>query len=599
MLVNTPELRQTRLDSDETPVSRAKATRAVKLLDKACFDFSEKIAVLSTITADPLSSHLYLECAYRGINADIKILPIGQLEQQAFDEESDLNKYSPSTVILLIRLADVVPSDNSGMLSSGFDAQIVVDRVRALVTSIHEHNRARIVVSVSGHFQLRSGILIDQRASASQRRSVTEVFFGLTELAADIGDMAVVDLDDAISRVGRDASNDSKLYFLGRVPWSHSGQIAIASSISRNLAAMLAPAKKCLVLDADNTLWGGVLGEDGIDGIQLSDSYPGNAYKSFQAYALELKRKGILLALASKNNAEDVIEVLNTHSDCLLSPDDFAAMRVNWIDKATNIAEIAKELNIGLSSLVFYDDNPAERQWVNTQLPQVHVVDVPQNPVKYVEALEHDELFDTLVLSESDLNRSELYKAERKRKEAAGSSKDMESFLVSLSMKARVESIESRNIKRVVQLVNKTNQFNLTSRRHTENDVKNMLGDGAIGRTIRIEDNFGDNGLVGLCIAVPATQSPDGNSSAWEIDTFLLSCRVIGRNVEKYLLADVIEDLPDGAEVLGRFISTERNRVCSDFYKDCGFKPLDDDGTLWQYLKDWNELHKPTYIERD
>ena len=311
----------------------------------------------------------------------------------------------------------------------------------------------------------------------------------------------------------------------------------MSSAISRTLSAIYFAPKKCIILDADNTLWGGVVGEEGLDGIELSEFYPGNVYKEFHRYLLRLRKKGVILAIVSKNNENDVLNTLKKHKDSLLKPKHISCYRINWLDKAKNIKEVAKELNIGLDAIVFIDDNPVEREWVKKTIPEVIVPDLPSSPIEYISSIESLEAFDFLQISDEDKNRPKMYYQEKKRKEEKEKICNVDDFLKGLRMEASVENINEKNLKRVIQLLNKTNQFNLTVKRHNESELKKILNQDSIGLTLRLKDKFGDSGLVALAIAYDESKK----RNCWKIDSFLLSCRVLGRQVEDLLLSLVSE----------------------------------------------------------
>ena len=368
-------------------------------------------------------------------------------------------------------------------------------------------------------------------------------------------------------RHGLRAWADTRLFYMARIPLSVSGQIALGQGLARTIRAALFPPAKVLVLDLDNTLWGGVLGEDGLGGIALGDEHPGNIYKAFQRYLLTLKERGFLLAVATKNNLADVEEVWKQHRDCLLRREDFAAVRVNWQEKSVSLTEIAGELNVGRDSLVFFDDSAFEREEVRRRLPEVSVLDAPDSPLAFIDTIEESGLFDRLTLSAEDLRRADLYEEQAARtrvEQAAGSPQE---FLRSLDLVATIGPVGADTLPRVAQLLSKTNQFNLTVRRHSAAEISAMIEAGAVALWLRLEDRFGDNGLVGAAMAVPEEAGP------WRVDTFLLSCRVIGRRAETALLAALAQKVRErgGALLVGEYLPAAKNALVADFYAAHGF----------------------------
>ncbi len=341
-----------------------------------------------------------------------------------------------------------------------------------------------------------------------------------------------------------------------------------------------------LVLDLDNTLWGGVVGETGALGVALGESPDGEAYRSFQKHAKALSKRGIVLAVASKNNPADGREPFEKNPEMILGLDDIAAAEINWEPKGTTIRRLAETLSLGLDSFVFFDDNPAEREQVRQAIPEVAVADVPAEPAEYVRALQAGLWFEAASLTEADRERAEQYAVERKRRELQQSAGTMEDYLRSLEMVADVREIDEADLMRVVQLLGKTNQFNLTTRRHGREDVLRLLAlPDAVGMTLRVEDRFGDHGLIGVMIAVPADDDP----RALRIDTSLMSCRVIGRTVEQFFIGELLERARrlGYREIRGEYIPTKKNALVSELYDRLGFKRVrvDDDGSVHYALE--------------
>ena len=340
----------------------------------------------------------------------------------------------------------------------------------------------------------------------------------------------------------------------------------------RFLKCRFLPPKKVLVLDCDNTLWGGVIGEVGGANVQLDPyEYPGVAYYRFQAEVLAVAEKGFLVCLCSKNDEPLVWEVLDEHPHCLLRRDHIAAYRINWADKATNLKELALELNLSLDSMVFVDDNPVECEWVRSQFPEVTVIQVPAKIYEYPGILTESDLFDRLTVNQEDKVRVQYYHAERSRRELQTRHVDAEGFLRDLKMKALVRSVRSGDLARVSQLCQRTNQFNLTSQRHTETDLAMFLDDPEVAMFIlEAEDRFGSMGNTGLIIY---RKSGD----VIEVDTFLMSCRIIGRSFDRAFFCQslgILSQLWTFNEIRARFIATRKNDVVARLWEDYGFSVI-------------------------
>jgi FkbH-like protein len=352
---------------------------------------------------------------------------------------------------------------------------------------------------------------------------------------------------------------------------------------------------KVLVTDLDNTLWGGVIGEDGMAGIQVGAEYPGAAYQALQRALLDLSRKGILLSVCSKNNLDDAMEALEQHPGMLVRAKHFAAMRINWTDKAQNLREIARELNIGIDALAFLDDNPFEREQVRAALPEVTVIDLPKNPLEYASAVRNCAVFERLALSAEDQQRTEMYAAQKQRAGAEQNFQSKEDFFRFLEQEAELEPVSDLTLARVAQLTQKTNQFNLTTRRYTESQIAEMAKKAEWHIfSIRVRDRFGDHGLVGVAITHDVGEQ-------CEVDTFLLSCRVIGRTVETALLAYLAESAAQrGRKRLeGWFLPTRKNAPARDFYEQHGFElqATNCEGSLWTLDLNRSTLRCPDWIK--
>jgi FkbH-like protein len=348
----------------------------------------------------------------------------------------------------------------------------------------------------------------------------------------------------------------------------------LAGEYVKFLRALAGGSKKCLVLDLDNTLWGGVVGEDGLGGIGLGPMYPGSAFVEFQRYVRRLHDRGVILAIASKNNPADVDEVFDRHEFMALERTHFARAEINWEPKSRSIATIARALNIGLEHVVFADDNPVEVEHVRETLPMVTVVQLPREPAEYVAALARHGWFDTLALSEEDRRRGELYRQRDAAESLRAESGSVEQFYRDLQMEIAIAPINDQSIARAAQLTQKTNQFNATTRRYTDAEVRQMAADARCTvRTVAVRDRFGDNGIVGLILA-----RQDG--ATLDIDTLLLSCRVIGRTVETAMLAYACDDARrrGAARVSGRIIPTAKNAPVRDLFERHGFGKVGEEG---------------------
>jgi FkbH-like protein len=380
----------------------------------------------------------------------------------------------------------------------------------------------------------------------------------------------LVDWERLLMRIGMDAALDPRMAYLARAPFKHSFLSGYAHEIFRIGRALQGGSKKCLILDCDDTLWGGVVGELGLDGIELDRSnYPGRAFYDFQKSVLRLVDQGVMVALCSKNNLEDVMAVLDEHPHCLLKRDHLVGHRINWEGKERNIQELVEELNISMDTVVFVDDNPTECARIEAFLPNLTVRQVPAQLYDLPLLLEREGLFDKLSVSKEDLERTKLYQAEAKRRDGAAAFASVDEFLASLDLRARITPASAAQITRIAQLTQKTNQFNLTTRRYTDGDIAQIINDADQAVfTLSATDRYGDLGLSGVLIAKRRGKEA-------EIDTLLMSCRVLGRKLENQFVVSCLEHLtvawaPNSWSA--EYIPTKKNRQVAEFWPAFGFR---------------------------
>jgi FkbH-like protein len=357
-----------------------------------------------------------------------------------------------------------------------------------------------------------------------------------------------------------------------------------AEHVARLLGALRGRSRKCLVLDLDNTVWGGVIGDDGLEGIKLAQGdATGEAHLTLQEMALTLRRRGIVLAVSSKNEEAVARAPFQKHTEMLLKEDDFAVFQANWQDKATNIKAIAEELCLGLDAMVLVDDNPMERDLVRQMLPQVAVPELPEDPALYARTLAAAGYFESIAFSAEDRERAEMYQSNARRVALQKQAGDLDAYLASLEMEIVFAPFDRTGRARISQLINKSNQFNLTTRRYSEADVAVAEGDRAVFTLqVRLIDRFGDNGMICVIICGPGNDE----RRSWEIDTWLMSCRVLGRKVEQMVLREILMAAREaGMETLvGVYRPSEKNAMVRDHYAKLGFFKLREEAngtTIW------------------
>ena len=426
--------------------------------------------------------------------------------------------------------------------------------------------------------------------------SLFNVYLG--ELSRKHPNVLVLDAAALMTSLGYQNWFDPRLWYLTRCRLSGQAMKALAQSTVSLLRAWKGQTRKCVVLDLDNTLWGGVIGEDGMEGIALGEERIGLAFAEFQDELLNLSRKGILLVICSKNNEEDALAVFRQHPSMRLKETHFAARRINWQDKAANLRELAAELDLGLDSFVLIDDSPSERALIRAELPEVLVPEWPQDPMLYKSALL--DLAQThlmkLFITAEDRARTAMYRAQEGRRTLLASTcGDMESYYRSLDMTARIGFADSFTIPRVAQLTQKTNQFNLTTRRYSEADIRAMSeSPDAMVLWLSLNDRYSDNGIVGVLIVRRIS------ASEWMIDTFLLSCRVIGRTVENAFVGYLSRSLlaRSAGALLGEYHPTQKNNLTANVYRDLGFQFTGERAgvTCWKLDLRQQPVQVPTWI---
>jgi len=396
---------------------------------------------------------------------------------------------------------------------------------------------------------------------------------------ARAGELTLVDIARAATWVGLENWHDPARWHLAKMPFAMRFVPLYADLVGRVLAAITGKARKCLVLDLDNTLWGGVIGDDGLEGIVLGQgSAGGEAFLDIQRLAKRLRQRGVILAVCSKNEQDAALRPFREHPEMALTEDDIAVFHANWTDKAANLRAIADSLQIGVDALVFLDDNPAERAQVRRELPMVAVPELPEDPALYPRALMAGGWFEAVSFVEEDAKRADDYRAQIKRKELESTS-DVAGYLESLQVVCTFKPFDAVSRARISQLVNKSNQFNLTTRRYTEAQIATAEADPELYTLqVRLSDRFGDSGMI--CVII---FRKDGQR--WVNDTWLMSCRVLGRRVEEAVLAEVVRAArAEGvAQLVGEFIPSAKNRMVEKHYQKLGFTLLEDKGgqTIW------------------
>lgn len=537
-----------------------------------------RLGVIHTYTSDLLEPWLNLVAALQGLALQIYHAPYGLALQEAH-EESGLVKHNPDLTLLMLQREDLHPDlarplSGFGPAEQNALREAALGQLRGFVGRLRAQHVGHIALTLLPSV-LAPGLGI---YDAQSERSESGWW---ASLKADIGRLmresvqasTFLDLDQVLQQLGRESFFDYRLWYSARSPFSARAAFEVARKVVGLGAVIKLPKAKVIVLDADNTLWGGVIGEDGMNGIALGPDYPGNLYVEFQRRLLDYQQRGFILALCTKNNPGDVDQVLKEHPHQLLRDEHFAARRINWQPKPGNLRSLAEELNLGLDSFVFVDDSDHECAVVRYALPQVEVVQAPAKPMYLPTCLEDVARLEVLTLTAEDLAKTELYAQERRRRElkenVAQSSGDLRGYLASLGMRMRIGFNDPAHLARLSQLTQKTNQFNLTTRRFNEQKMQELIAaDDWLVAHFSLSDAFGDSGIVGLAL-VHVTTPEQAN-----LDTFLMSCRVIGREAESAFLHALLRSLSEQGirEVMASYLPTPKNGLAEHFLSEQGFQ---------------------------
>lgn len=552
-------------------------------IDGRIFQKKIKVAILSSFTINGLEEAIRVKCAESDIACATYLCGYGQYNQDILDQSSKLYEFSPDITFVII--------DTRSVLSTLFYTPYTIP---ANDRRTYIDKRVADFVNLVKTFKNRTGsklVLTNCSIPTYSPYGICEVRteYGLKEMVYDFNarlsdafrsdpQVFLFDFNSFVSKYGEINVLDYRQFLVGDIKVSLSYIPHLAEELMGYVKANLGVNRKCIVLDLDNTLWGGIIGEDGFDRIDLSLKPPGMAFMEFQRVLLALYQRGVILAINSRNNEDEALRAIRDHPFMVLREEHFATMKINWSDKISNIKEIAQELNIGLDSIVYFDDDPINRELMSKAIPQIKTVDLPDDPSLYASTLMQINDFNTLVMTNEDRNRGEMYRQEHKRTELKRSSSNLEDFLKQLEIRVTMKKANNFTIPRIAQLTLKTNQFNLTTRRYQEEDVETLAQDNTklIG-CAQTQDKFGDNGITGVYIV-----NKNHADKEWFIDTFLLSCRVMGRGIEDAMMGYILSKAKEEGvtKVKAEFIPTKKNKPCEQLLPNFGFKK---EGEQWVY----------------
>lgn len=562
-----------------------------------------KVALLSSATIDHVAPGLRVAGIRRKLLLEVKVGQFGQYRQELSDPSSAVRSWKPDVVLLALTPRELLTTLPLSTPPEKVDAAIQahVEDLRALWRKARDEMKASVIQQT--YLPASEPVFgsYDRAVAATPSRIIARLNDRVAEAAAADG-VALLDVAAWIERDGLDAWFDRTRWLQAKQEIAPLAGPAYGELLARVIGAQRGLSKKCLVLDLDNTLWGGIIGDDGLEGIVIGEgSARGEAHLALQRYALQQRDRGIILAVCSKNDPVIAEQVFREHPEMLIKRDDIAAFVANWEDKALNLQRIAKQLNIGIDSLVFVDDNPAERARIRGSLPTVAVPELPADPGQYVHRVASAGYFDAVVFTAEDRERAEQYAANAARESLQQASVSMDDFLAGLGMKVHYGPFKPVDLTRVTQLINKTNQFNTTTRRHTAEAVSAFASDpSTVTLQFRLLDAFGDNGLVSVMVLRPDAT----DAKTLEVDTWVMSCRVFGRQLEHEAMNIAVEAARQlGAERLrAEYLPTAKNGVVKELYPMLGFVPAgagsSEGATRWEVAVADYRPH-PTRISRN
>ena len=553
-----------------------------------------RIAFVGSFTLNGFEETIQVQCNDEKINCITYNSPYNQFNQEILDENSNLYKFKPDIIFLLI--------DNRTILENSFYFSNInsenekkkytdekFNEINNLIKTFTKKSHSKIIIT---NFVIPTYTplgIYESKIEYGIKEIIFELNKKLKELSRNIDSCYVYDFNSFVTKFGEKNILDYKKMNYGDIKINFDVIPYLIYEFLGYVKPILGLNKKCIVLDLDNTLWGNIIGEDGFEGIKLGPYPEGRSFVEFQKVIKSLSENGIILAINSKNNQEDAMKAINEHPHMILRENDFSCIKINWNDKISNMREISNELNIGLDSIVFFDDDPVNRELLRMSIPEINTVELPKDPSTYAQILRNLNDFNTLKITKDDTHRKIMYKQEQNRQKLESSTENLNEYLKKLDIKIKIKLDDKFSISRISQLILKTNQFNLTTKRYQEEQIKEFVKDETmIVGCSEIEDKFGENGITNVFIIKT-------KPNEWIIDTFLLSCRIMGRGIEEGIIGKILEIAKNkGIEkITATFIPTEKNKPAENFLKNYGFKKEKEN---WIFLLK-NEIKIPDYLE--
>ena len=565
-----------------------------KNLGDVKFDKKLKVAILPSFTLNGLDEIFHVKCSEIGIRYQSYVAGYNQYNQEILNPKSDFYNFSPDITFLILDIRNLLGDYFyfPYSISSAERKSLVKEKINELenlILQFKNNSSSKLVITNFNVPSYSPNGIIETKSEFGFHEMIHELNKSLKSIAKNQNSIYVYDFNQFVSKHGEKNIFDYKQFHIGDIQIAFNYIPYLAHELMGYVKPMFGINRKCIVLDLDNTLWGGIVGEDGFDGIELGQTPNGKAFVEFQKQLLSLWQQGIILAINSKNNFDDAMKVIRNHPDMILREKHFASIKINWDDKAQNLKQIADEINIGLNSIVFFDDDKLNQERIKQEFPEVLTIEIPNDPSQYSSILTNLNDFHVLQKTEEDTKRGEMYAQQRQRKQFENTVSNLDQFLKQLDIKVKIKKSNEFLIPRISQLTLKTNQFNLTTRRYQEEEISEFSKDEnfEVG-CVQVLDKFGDNGITGAYIVKK-------NGTSWMLDTFLLSCRIIGRGVEDAMLSQILKYAKNNGveEFKAEFIHTSKNKPAENFLSDFGFKKQD---KFWIYNLN-NDIKSPNHLK--
>lgn len=549
--------------------------RELKKGSKISVDGKEiKLAIMGNCATQMLATGIKGYAALENINLTVLDTDYNQIDAQLLDENSETFEFEPDNILIYICSEKLYEEflELPAFAKRTF-ADDIMQKILSYWNRINAVRKCNIIQFNFVEIDDRAYGNYSSKLDASFIWQIRKLNYLLQESAAKYSNAYMIDLASIQNRFGRNNTISNEVYFTAKITLAFDIIPYVAKNVTDVISSMQGKVKKCVVLDLDNTLWGGVIGDDGLGNIEIGELGRGHAFTDFQLWLKQLKDRGILLAVCSKNDEANAKEPFLKHPEMILKLDDISAFVANWEDKATNIKNIQQALNIGMDSFVFIDDNPFERNLVRTMIPEITVPEMPEDPAHYVDYLQGLNLFETISYSEEDAVRTQQYKSEFERQKMQTQFESIDEYLKNLEMIGEAKPFDELHFSRIAQLTQRSNQFNLRTIRYTESDIKNIAeSDEYITRYYTLRDKFGDHGLVSVLIMKKISED------TLFVDTWLMSCRVLKRGMEDFIINQMVSAAKNEGftSIVGEYIPTNKNAMVRDIYEKMGFTRLED-----------------------